>query len=604
MTPDLVLRLTLLLTLSCIAAWLLRRRSAALRHAVWTACLAASLGLPVLLLWPPEIQVPVPARAFSAGPRVESFGVDSSGPAAAAPSRNAEVTATAPPSQVPWTDIVFGVWLAGAAAIGGRWIVGSRRVSRLARQAKDLEPGVLRSERGGFSPLVFGVVRPQVLLPSEASAWSPEVLQCVLRHERAHVERRDPLLMAVGQLALVAYWFHPMVWLAVRRQRIEAEFAADDRALGTGLAPTTYAESLVAVARQLRPIPNTASMSGAAQLAERVRGALDPSRSRARTTRRQLGTLGGISILVPLALSASVRGAPIETDAVRIVSIARRPEGSGYGGDVRPQRWTIDNSPLPQGAPGEIGTEKSAGIPYSLTFEIGVPGDVTLLVKAVARPDVVAGRSFEPTPVHLGGGQSYTHSQRLDLPSNLSTVDVEAWIASGPWADVAASPVDPNRAMKRKKGGAITLEYLPYFQLRFLGKDGQIKTIPLARRNNAGAPRLPKIDPNLVTYRYVAVLRDGSQVPITGGTVFGESIVSPGGLRDTALGYALPWKAEFGLMVPTKNWDLRELREIRLQTRPWRKHRFDDIPLRPDTGKPRTGLPPAQRLILPPQRRG
>src|SRR5690242_11683634 len=53
---NLTLKSTAILTVACVAAFLLRRRSAAARHIVWTAAFAALLALPLLSLslpsWP------------------------------------------------------------------------------------------------------------------------------------------------------------------------------------------------------------------------------------------------------------------------------------------------------------------------------------------------------------------------------------------------------------------------------------------------------------------------------------------------------------------------------------------------------------------------
>ena len=63
-TPDLpvwLLRLVFSVTLVCLVAAvttvLLRRKSAALRHRVWALSMAASLAMPAMLLWSPEVRL-------------------------------------------------------------------------------------------------------------------------------------------------------------------------------------------------------------------------------------------------------------------------------------------------------------------------------------------------------------------------------------------------------------------------------------------------------------------------------------------------------------------------------------------------------------------
>src|SRR5580704_14788446 len=62
--PDLplwLLRLIFSVTLVCLAAtlanWLLRRLSAAVRHRVWALSVAASLAMPAMILWSPEVRL-------------------------------------------------------------------------------------------------------------------------------------------------------------------------------------------------------------------------------------------------------------------------------------------------------------------------------------------------------------------------------------------------------------------------------------------------------------------------------------------------------------------------------------------------------------------
>lgn len=43
-----------------------------------------------------------------------------------------------------------------------------------------------------------------------------ERLDVVLLHELVHIKRMDPFRPVPGQCVLALYWFHPLVWCAVR----------------------------------------------------------------------------------------------------------------------------------------------------------------------------------------------------------------------------------------------------------------------------------------------------------------------------------------------------------------------------------------------------
>src|SRR4030095_8597368 len=89
-------------------------------------------------------------------------------------------------------------------------------------------------------PLTFGLLQSRVLLPSDADAWPHERRRAVLMHELSHVERHDCLTQALAQLACALYWFHPLVWLAAHRMRVERERACDDRALAAPMRASEY----------------------------------------------------------------------------------------------------------------------------------------------------------------------------------------------------------------------------------------------------------------------------------------------------------------------------------------------------------------------------
>jgi beta-lactamase regulating signal transducer with metallopeptidase domain len=56
----------------------------------------------------------------------------------------------------------------------------------------------------------------------------------------------------VAEIAVAAWWFHPLAWLARRSIRRDAELAADELVLGSGARPSVYAGHLLSIVRSLR----------------------------------------------------------------------------------------------------------------------------------------------------------------------------------------------------------------------------------------------------------------------------------------------------------------------------------------------------------------
>ena len=124
--PGFVIRATIVFATGIALAWLMRRRSAEVRHRIWTATLLLLLLLPALTIWAPQWQMPllsVPTRpAAEAGaigfpdtPPAEIAAASATGAAATAPPRS-EITLTASESSdleeraaiVPARDVVAG----------------------------------------------------------------------------------------------------------------------------------------------------------------------------------------------------------------------------------------------------------------------------------------------------------------------------------------------------------------------------------------------------------------------------------------------------------------------------------------------------------------
>lgn len=68
---------------------------------------------------------------------------------------------------------------------------------------------------------------PCILLPESCSETAAPDLVDVLRHELVHIVRRDYLVAALGDAICSLLFFHPAVWMARRKMRLERELACD-----------------------------------------------------------------------------------------------------------------------------------------------------------------------------------------------------------------------------------------------------------------------------------------------------------------------------------------------------------------------------------------
>jgi hypothetical protein len=156
-------------------------------------------------------------------------------------------------------------------------------------------------------PFACGLITPTIVLPAESDAWTAERRRAVLMHELAHIRRRDILGHTLGRVACAIYWFHPLVWTAARRLRIESERACDDLALTSGLRATNYAEHLLDIVSSIRQPHTPAAAIPMAQRREfegRMLAILDPDLRRRAGRGQSLSLLGAVAVLVVVVSGA------------------------------------------------------------------------------------------------------------------------------------------------------------------------------------------------------------------------------------------------------------------------------------------------------------
>jgi len=296
---------SLLLPVLAFAASALLRHRAALRHLVFTTMFGVLAVLPlVALLLPPRRIV-----EHVAAPVTLSAVADV---APMAPPVAATPLIVAPPSVFTGENIVallLALWLAGLCWHMLRLSVGGLGLLRLRRAstpfAAELETGcAVRLSEGEHGPSTFGIFRPVILLPRSARAWPAARLDAVLRHEAAHVARRDTATQFIARLVCAVFWPNPLLWLAARSLRREAEIAADDAVLASGLTPSLYAAELVKLAAERQGVQPGIAMAGP-PLAQRVQAVLAENSSRKGVTGMDMAKTVTLGLTAALLLGAA-----------------------------------------------------------------------------------------------------------------------------------------------------------------------------------------------------------------------------------------------------------------------------------------------------------
>ncbi len=313
---QLSIELAVLALVVLAAGRLLPIKSPGLRHLLWVVVLlkplvAVAVSSPFTLFTPfaPLVPLAESGRDALAFLPVEHPTVH----AAASP-----IVAT---SSVRLTPAGWGaiLWIAGAALLIGRIMIGQGILWRLRQQAQVQRGGplfdALRQVRQEFdcyprvevatspstsSPMVLGILRPIIVFPADlVDKLRAEELSLILMHELAHVRRCDNLVLLLHRLVAAVLFFHPVVWLCGRMLRREAEQACDDLVVCATGREKAYARGLAHVAERgghfnplIRRIPTMNAFAAVeSDLALRIRRTLRGGARRMGTRARVLAAV-------------------------------------------------------------------------------------------------------------------------------------------------------------------------------------------------------------------------------------------------------------------------------------------------------------------------
>ncbi len=347
--PHLLFGITLLLSASLIGETLLRRRTASLRHSVLVASLIGVLLVPMLLPLLPHWSLAIletrkstaPAQTASkisekyqtaapssptslnpsqtrlpAGPTHSTVATISEAKAARQLARSPRLLSTPFEYAGP---ILLGFWAVGSGLMPLRFVLSIRAAGKIvaktmpwedellkpiARRLGIRRPVVLRQSEVGIVPFTLGVRKPIVVLPETANRWTTEERRAVLTHELGHIARWDVLWQRLAEFCCVVYWFHPLVWLAAWRLRVERELACDDLVVLAGEEPPMYAAILLRLAAGLKNTASrrhalgyTVAMARHHEMKRRIAAIVDP-----KLLRKPLGRIGSLVLLLLAAV--------------------------------------------------------------------------------------------------------------------------------------------------------------------------------------------------------------------------------------------------------------------------------------------------------------
>jgi len=340
-------QLAVLIVAVAALSWILRNRSAHVRYLLWLIVLAKCLV-------PPFLTVPVailpPAQRIeplAPLPVVQALAVevpDAVGDRSIAMPAVATQKHTVPPKRTSGFSIPSGrevlgaVWIIGVAVYGGVAVAKVVRSSLRLRRQRKPPPDDLRTRVGQLlsdfkmkappkvwlldgigQPFVWGLVRGDIYLPADyLKIDNTAHRRNILGHEVCHILRLDAAVNSLQVLAQVIFWFHPFVWWANQKIRMEREKCCDEMAIAhLGTKAKEYSAAIVKAIicehESLRPVPSLAVAGPIKDIEERIRAMSRPGKK----FYRRANLLGAVAILfvglltVPTALVLTTQAATV-----------------------------------------------------------------------------------------------------------------------------------------------------------------------------------------------------------------------------------------------------------------------------------------------------
>jgi TonB family protein len=502
-----------------------------LRHIVWTAAFGICALTPLLFPWGPKAAKPWPSILSTQTSFVTIAAESEASPRAE--------TAQRPPQAIPVAPALFILWAAGALGVSIR-IVRAALWTRTLRHTTMPLDGAAVAASAHFPPtalegvqiaesdavavaVTMGIRAPIIVLPSHYKTWSASRLRSVLRHELAHVHRRDCLIQWLPHVMCILHWFNPLIWLARSQMLCEGERACDDAVLRGGATGVEFARDLLEIA-QIAGLKGANPMltTVVTKIERRVTRLLDPSTNRASLSRAGMlaAAACAVAVLLPIAgvraqnAASNTAGAQTGTlsgvvsDPTGAVIVGARVQIAGPTGS-----WTVASNPagawsasVPAGsyridvlAPGftsrptTVNVEPGAAIGLKNRMEIGQLAE-SIVVTASGTP-------------HAASAVAAAPPQRIRVGGNIQAAKL---INKTP-------PVYPESLRQQGVEGTVLIQAI-------VGKSGNVMSAQAVGSQRAGAGGAPTVEQSsefsdaalnaVRTWQYEPTLLNGEPVEV------------------------------------------------------------------------------------------
>jgi uncharacterized protein (TIGR03435 family) len=360
---SILVKATVVLASVLLLSRVCRRSRASARHLLFALAFVVLLVLPVTSAVMPPVVVTVPLRPNVVDTHTTAIqrSPDRSEESRIAGSWSSAVAFRAGSMSIQ--SLLIALWLVGSLLFVMPVVTGIWQLARLRKRGVPWEAGQtlvdqwVIERRIGRRVTVLqaagidgffgcGALRPVILVPGDVAEWHRDDLRRAFIHELEHVRRLDWLILLLSRAVSVLYWFHPLVWAACRRLRLEAERACDDAVL-VGDNAAEYASLLLKVAERNPTATGhpLLAMASRGDLSHRVTAILDRTQPRGRVEPRL------IAVGLALAFAALSTMSPLVT----VAALGSSQAVSGQRSTIRMRLPAFDVASVKANRSGEIG---------------------------------------------------------------------------------------------------------------------------------------------------------------------------------------------------------------------------------------------------------
>ena len=164
------------------------------------------------------------------------------------------------------------IWVIGTVILMAYAVISCMKLKKSVGASIIVKENIMRCDEVK-SPFILGLIKPMIYVPS---AMDEETMAHVLRHEKAHLARRDHWWKFLGYLLMSVYWFHPLAWVGYILFCRDLEMACDERVIRSmdNAGRVAYSQALLDCSFSRRSVSVCPLAFGEAGVKERVKSVL------------------------------------------------------------------------------------------------------------------------------------------------------------------------------------------------------------------------------------------------------------------------------------------------------------------------------------------